>query len=459
MTETTDGIDDCRLLQTEEYEVLESIYPDYIPNAVSFTTDGSLRFEVPIELGEPCFVLINDEPFPSGNEHESETLSLSLLPPLLLHIILPANYPISQPPVIESIRATHLWFPNIAKLRSLLIDKWQEGEGVLYDWITYIHDGQFLNDMGLRKGLVLRLHHVAPQLLAPLLASYEASAKNTEFNQNSYPCAICLSHFKGSKCLRLSCQHIFCRSCLEDFWGLCIKEGDVERVGCPDPDCVKRNKQASEEEVARAVTSDQVARWRWLKEKALAEKDPTIIHCPMSFCQNPVPKPPVIDGKESGWDRLRTCSKCSYSFCEFCKRTWHGPLSACPISVSETIVLEYLGHPQDSSGRSLIERRFGRNNILRLVAAYEEEQLNRKWLEASTTACPGCGTHVEKSLGCAHMACKCGIHFCYRCGQRLQAANPYKHFSTEGLPCYGKLFDSESVRDGEDWEAIFMEEL
>ncbi|KAK7463827.1 hypothetical protein VKT23_005764 [Stygiomarasmius scandens] len=457
MAGATDA-DDCRSLQLEEYEVLESIYPDYVLNTASFSTDNSLKLEVPVEFSEPQSVLIsNDEGFSSANEREARTLSLSILPPLLLHLSFPASYPASQPPIIESIRSTHLWLPHITKLYSLLTDKWQEGDGCLFDWIRFVHDGEFLDDMGLRKGLKIELTHAAPQILAPLLTAYEASAKSTEFNQNSYSCSICLSHFKGSKCLKLSCHHIFCRSCLDDFWGLCIKEGDVGRVGCPDPECVKEGRQASEEEVARVVTNDQVVRWRWLKEKALAEKDPTIIHCPMSFCQNPVPKPPVIDGKESGWDRLRTCSKCSYSFCAFCKRTWHGPLSACPISVSETLVREYLGHPENSPERLVIERRFGRGNILKLVATYEEEQLNKKWMEESTTPCPGCGTHVEKSLGCAHMACKCGIHFCYRCGQRLQPANPYVHFSTPGLPCYNKLFDFNAVSDPDEW--VFMEEL
>lgn len=36
---------------------------------------------------------------------------------------------------------------------------------------------------------------------------------------------------------------------------------------------------------------------------------------------------------------------------------------------------------------------------------------------------------------------KCQQHFCYRCGSKLQAGNPYKHFSTPGGRCYSKLFD------------------
>jgi len=53
------------------------------------------------------------------------------------------------------------------------------------------------------------------------------------------------------------------------------------------------------------------------------------------------------------------------------------------------------------------------------------------------------------------MTCaKCKVHFCYKCGQKLQPANPYKHFNTPGQPCFNKLFDfnSGAEMDMGDWE-------
>lgn len=91
----------------------------------------------------------------------------------------------------------------------------------------------------------------------------------------------------------------------------------------------------------------------------------------------------------------------------------HGPISSCPISVTETLVIEYMALPSDSPARAVIERRFGRANVLRLVAIYEEEQLNKKWIADSTMACPQCGINVEKSMGCNHMTCAKWVHFCY----------------------------------------------
>ncbi len=164
------------------------------------------------------------------------------------------------------------------------------------------------------------------------------SSKSTRFAQNSYPCSICLTSHKGSKCLQLTCSHVFCRPCLADFWQMCVREGEVSRVGCPDPLCVKSGREANEEEVARILTPEEIHRWRWLKEKRAVEKgehvalhvpcdanlcdvDPTIMHCPMTFCQSAVLKQ-ATDDEESGWDRLRICSSCSYSFCSFCKHAW-----------------------------------------------------------------------------------------------------------------------------------------
>lgn len=135
--------------------------------------------------------------------------------------------------------------------------------------------------------------------------------------------------------------------------------------------------------------------------------------------------------------------------------------------------MEYLAQPENSVARILLERRYGRANVLRLVVNYEEEQLNKQWLEASTSSCPGCNVRVEKSLGCNHvchrfpscllisysiqMTCsKCSTHFCYRCGERLSPKSPYVHFTTPGMhicilnflifslgvECYEKLFEN-----------------
>ena len=44
--------------------------------------------------------------------------------------------------------------------------------------------------------------------------------------------------------------------------------------------------------------------------------------------------------------------------------------------------------------------------------------------------CPGCHCPTIKSEGCNHISCRCGAHWCYKCG-----AGPFK----TGGECYDHL--------------------
>ena len=46
--------------------------------------------------------------------------------------------------------------------------------------------------------------------------------------------------------------------------------------------------------------------------------------------------------------------------------------------------------------------------------------------------CPGCLIWVEKEVGCDHMQCLCGVHFCYNCRGVLNARDPYFHVCRMG---------------------------
>lgn len=76
--------------------------------------------------------------------------------------------------------------------------------------------------------------------------------------------------------------------------------------------------------------------------------------------------------------------------------------------------------PADSPERAAFEKRYGKKQLTRMVAQWEEQEANNIWFERFTRACAGCGTRVNKSAGCNHMICsKCQAHFCYRCGQKV----------------------------------------
>ncbi|KAJ7169643.1 hypothetical protein C8R46DRAFT_1089489 [Mycena filopes] len=432
--------------ENQEILVLESIFPDFITDP----TESNLKLEIPVQLGEPRTVVVPPE---DASLEAPLTLSLTSLPPLLLHIVLSATYPTGNPPTV-SIRSSWLQPALVQRLHSLLIEMWHPGDGVLYDWVEYIRGGEFLTSLNLSlPSGVLEIRHPT-QRLGPLFTSYDNSARLAHFSQESYNCAVCLTSVKGAKCMQLACSHVFCRSCLYDYWSFSIAEGSVEKLGCPDPACVKVGRESGEEEIARVVSELEVRRWRWLKEKIMFEKDPSLVHCPMVFCQQLVPRPPDAQS-DSGGDRLRICPACSYSFCGLCKRTWHGAVQGCSIPHSEAVVLEYLAFEEDSKERALMENRFGMTVLRKLVAEYQEEQLNKKWLTESTMACPVCLLNIEKSMGCNHMTCtRCKTHFCFRCGCKLTSDEPYIHFSDRHNSCYQKLFDFNN--EEREWEPILM---
>jgi E3 ubiquitin-protein ligase RNF14 len=271
------------------------------------------------------------------------------------------------------------------------------------------------------------------------------------FAQNKFDCQICLSTVRGAKCLRLNCNHIFCRPCLTEFWSLCITEGDVDRVTCADPECVKENRSITEDEVLRVVTAAEAQRWKTLKRKRALERDPGLVYCPMAFCQAPCPSPveqQKMERDTSALDdvtmrreyiSLRTCDSCEFSFCILCKRAWHS-IAPCSSDITSLFLEQYMTLEEGDPERLALERRFGKAQLVKLVAKLQEDEENRKWLARSTTKCPNCSCFVEKSYGCSHMTCsRCSTHFCYLCGRRLPGDRPYDHFSERG-PCKGQLF-------------------
>ncbi|KAF8499461.1 hypothetical protein JB92DRAFT_2981465 [Gautieria morchelliformis] len=443
----------CRESQEQEWLALQSTYPDFLP---SERPEYGEQFvlQVAVQLPEPTPVHIV--------EHNSAnivyTVSVSHLPPLLLKLLLPPTYPLEQPPIIHSLESLHDWLSadTLKILENRLFALWDK-ENVLGIWMDHIRNGELLSFL-YSSPTSINLASSTPRVLWLTLAAHNASVLDAHFRAATHSCPICLNRLPGTRCISLSpCSHVACRDCLGSFWGHCIKEGDVARVGCPDPNCVKEDRQASTEDVKAVVSAEEVVRWQLLLRKREVEQDPTIIHCPVVSCQQPVlPPSPAEDGRPSEWDRLRLC-ECGFAFCMYCRRAWHGPHTSCSLLTTAEFVQMYLQYPEGSTERSTIEKRHGKANVLKLVAKFREEQLNRTWMEKETMTCPGCQVHVQKNAGCNHMTCsKCRQHFCYRCGAKLEPSNPYRHFNTPGQPCYSKLFDQH---DQEEDRWIAWEDL
>jgi E3 ubiquitin-protein ligase RNF14 len=81
---------------------------------------------------------------------QNHLISLKTLPPLLLSLTLPPEYPLYTPPRILSIHATSSWIPRVRILQEKLLEKWHAPDGVLYEWVEWIHSSDFLRALDLK---------------------------------------------------------------------------------------------------------------------------------------------------------------------------------------------------------------------------------------------------------------------------------------------------------------------
>jgi E3 ubiquitin-protein ligase RNF14 len=395
--------------------------------------------------------------------------SLAHLPPLILHISLPAGYPSTKPPKFE-LSTSPPWIPK-TKLENMRADGvrlWQElgKDQVVFRYIDHLQQlaengftlaGDLQNDVSLSSDMKLAL------------LDFDLKAKRELFEKETFNCGVCLEPKKGVHCHRLLlCSHVFCVPCLQDFYNNCINEGDVDNVKCLTPNCGKEigrvppgdgqtppapvpkrkkvDRSLNPSELLQIpIEQELVQRYVRLKRKKRLDSDKNTIYCPRQWCQgaarskkHPKPIDPLNDTEEATSDsevedpaeaakkksnksrpedipmseRLCICEDCNFAFCSVCKKGWHGELAVC--------------NPR-------------RQNELN-----EEEKASLEYLRMYTTACPTCSVPAQKTMGCNHMICfKCKTHFCYLCSAYLMPDNPYSHFNDLKSPCYMRLWELE----------------
>ncbi|KAM0750960.1 hypothetical protein T439DRAFT_326001 [Meredithblackwellia eburnea MCA 4105] len=413
-------------------------------------------------------------------EVKPNVMELQYLPSLELVLELPAGYPEVEPPKV-ALNDPQGWLQQGWKSK---IESGMEGAFVggecLWLMVEQLQGEQLKETLDFKPAITLR--ETRPKSSRPPLSTrlqqHNRLSSSTAFSSENFDCGICLEAKKGAKCVRLDvCGHVFCLPCLHGYFHLLISEGLIRSVHCPSPECITarqayskanpptaagqmekvfdpaRPGEVDEKQLEGIVGPELVKRWKVIGEKIRVESDPSMAFCPRESCQAPVPR--VEEDV-----KLRICSACSYAFCVFCEKGWHGTQTPCSLPHSSRIVSEYLHG--DPSQQAELELRYGKSNIVRLVAIWEEDRINREYMEQNSTACPGCQVPVEKSMGCNHMTCaRCSTHFCFRCGDKISGLNPYTHFSTPSFPCYNKLFDFQPGNEPEpdQWLDIIGDDL
>lgn len=234
------------------------MYPDIL--TVGTVPGGrEIKLDVGIELEEEREIEIVS----SVVADEVVRTRVGYLPPLVVTVHLPPTYPQTEP-TIESVHAKHAWLgPSLVHQLVERLGRMWTGEGVLWQWVEEIRTGAFLAG-------VVQLPHPSPPALVAHLAGHAQAVREARFSAQAYACGICLSPRRGAKCVRLPCGHVCCAECLGAFWGLCVAEGDVGRVGCAEG-CTGETAEW-EDAIRRVLSEEEVKRWRWLRVKQAVER-------------------------------------------------------------------------------------------------------------------------------------------------------------------------------------------
>ncbi|KAL8540188.1 hypothetical protein ACS0TY_001678 [Phlomoides rotata] len=199
-----------------------------------------------------------------------------------------------------------------------------------------------------------------------------------EDENREFTCEICIEpipnpdrKFKNGD----KCSHPFCTDCVIKYIRVQIDDNNVGDIRCPALNC-----DQTLDPVSCAVAVGQSVFLRWcdvLCESAISRFDKW--YCPDRNCNA------LIVNECAGREKKKkaNCPSCKKLYCFKCKGVWHGGRRC-----RETVDLN------DVVLRDVVEK--------------------NKWKR-----CPQCSRIVELTAGCPIVLCRCGIRFCYECGQQL----------------------------------------
>ncbi|XP_075457187.1 E3 ubiquitin-protein ligase RNF14-like isoform X1 [Ascaphus truei] len=401
-----------REAQEDELLALASIYPEDEFKRAETAQGGEII--VCLELPP------NFEIFVKGNAAASITESfentVSFLPPIVLNFELPPDYPTASPPIF-TLSCKWLSPIQLSALCQHLDDLWEESTGcvVLFAWKQFLKE-ETLKHLNIKSPYELRVCGNRIQsrkppslesdasdatvseeettdkraiqdvecvfaLIRDILDFNEAQQKKC-FNSKPYLCNICFSEKLGIECMYFKdCRHVYCNSCLKDYFEIQIKDGQVHALNCPEPKCTSI---ATHGQVKELVGERLFSRYDRLLLQSSLNLMADVVYCPRPSCQTPVMQEP---GGTMG-----ICSSCRYAFCTLCKRTYHG-VAPCKVTGEKLILLrnEYLA--ADDVGKKLLKKHYG-DTVIQI--AFDEMKC-KEWLEKNSKGCPHCGTHIEVS--------------------------------------------------------------
>ncbi|KAM9299333.1 E3 ubiquitin-protein ligase RNF14-like [Gastrophryne carolinensis] len=387
----------------------------------------------------------------AANVVQSFKNKVLFLPPLVLNFELPPAYPSTTPP-IYTLSCKWLSSQQLTLLCQHLDDLWEENKGcvVLFAWMQFLKEKtlEYLNikspyqiqvcstpswsqtsenanlcDAG-AKSAIGEIDRRAIQdvqsvsALIKYILDFNESQQKKCFDSKVFLCNICFCEKLGSEGTYFkACSHVYCNSCLKDYFEIQIRDGQVHALNCPEPKCTS---VPSHGQVKELVGEQLFSRYDRLLLQSTLDLMSDVVHCPRPSCHTPV----MLEPGET----MAICLGCQYAFCTLCRKTYHG-VYPCELTSEELALLrdDYLA--ADKEGKRCLEKQYGKH----IFQISVEELRNMKWLQQNSKSCPRCGTFIQKIDGCNKMTCsRCGQLFCWLCAKELSK----NHFNDSSSGCY-----------------------
>ncbi|KAI0766296.1 hypothetical protein BC629DRAFT_1596451 [Irpex lacteus] len=190
--------------------------------------------------------------------------------------------------------------------------------------------------------------------------------------------------------IRLPCpvNHAYCQACLVQYIKSKVDpsndgSGNVDTVVFPIrcPECpITTWESGITDDIATRVLSEK-AMVTWHQQKLL-DSLPRI-YCPNKKCSA------LVQAHEDPDEPQAQCPACQTLMCVPCRVSWHHNMTC-----------------EDFQALPLDERSPEDQQALQLMRA-------QHWRR-----CPQCQIIVELEHGCNHITCRCGTHFCFKCGAK-----------------------------------------
>ena len=314
--------------QADEIEALQAILDEL---CVVATDNRIIEIEVQFDLTAEGVPLLIE----TVNVRQ-EMARISFLPPILLQIELPADYPASCEPHF-TMSSSWMSAEQLAEIADVLHTKWEEGLPVIYEYYDYIKmTVEEIEEVTLSgssyvimdaAGMVsdenqgewpysdysrtrVRSLFVEPLQAVQEIMLHNDVEKERVFRQSPHDCQICFSSYSGNEFIKNLCGHVICKDCWESMCEMHIREGNLTSLKCPTYKCG----ELFDATIMRlTLPQEMYERFdRLAYEKSLEMMD-DVAFCPRCEAKDKK-NVPVICDKNMG-----ECTRCGWIFCGFVK--------------------------------------------------------------------------------------------------------------------------------------------